>query len=77
MKKLILTAVCLAAIAGVSATSYYVGWCGESRYTVSPKYFETEKEAREYYEELNTLICGSEGPYTVDGVYYITECKKP
>lgn len=66
MKKgIIFSVTFLTAVIGASAEVEWTGHCGETTVTVGEKYFETKEEAAKYYQELNDIICGSEGEYTI------------
>lgn len=58
MKKLFFVAVCMSAVLGVSAEARWTGSCGEERVTIDSEYFDTGKEAEQYYQELNEIYCG-------------------
>lgn len=64
-KKIILGAVLLTAAIGASASIGFISWCGKQTVTVTIPYFNTPQEAEEFYQELNVLLCGSEGSYTL------------
>lgn len=66
MKKVILMGVCLVSMLGASATILWEGSCGYKTYTIDKKGFATEKDAEEYYRELNDIFCGDEeGEYII------------
>lgn len=66
-KKIICSVAFLAAIIGASATVTWIGECGADVTTADERYFESKKEADEYYRELNEIFCGTEngGEYTI------------
>lgn len=64
-KKIMLGAILLTAAIGASASVGFISSCGVQVCTVSEDYFENPIEAKLYYMELNDMLCGSLGSYTI------------
>lgn len=62
MKKFIFILACAFSASAASATIlYYSKICPDkATYTVDKTYFESEKEAEEYYADLDVLLCEQE-----------------
>ena len=61
MKKIIVSGLCV--VAAVSAPlamadAVYTAWCGENTITVDKEAFEDEKDADEYFAEIDEYLCG-------------------
>lgn len=59
MKKAIITCICaLSLISAAAGTILYKSKiCGKEGHTVDKTYFESEKEAEDFYNEMDILLC--------------------
>lgn len=64
-KKIMLGAILLTAAIGASASVGFISTCGKQVCTVSEDYFESPIDANLYYLELNYMLCGTSGSYTI------------
>ncbi len=64
-KKILLVAAFATSVIAASATILWTGSCGAQVYTVSSSFFDSEEEASDFYAELEEILCGSEGEYTL------------
>lgn len=64
-KKLIFSAVLASLALTAAASTMFTGHCGEQAQTVDESFFQNSDDAEEYYQELNVILCGSEGSYSL------------
>ncbi|MGM9844166.1 MAG: hypothetical protein ACI30S_08100 [Muribaculaceae bacterium] len=64
-KRFAILAFLLMSIGAAYATVTFISSCGKTATTVGESYFSSREEAERYYEDLNELLCGTSGPYTI------------
>lgn len=62
MKKFFAILVCVISVVAVSAETilYTSTICGAQTYTVDASYFESDQDAKDYYDLLDKALCGIE-----------------